>query len=345
MVCTFLLSVDIIKMNYQIKDVELEITNICSHKCPYCYNGNDSTVNPHSSDFNTLCAIVDKMNLVGAKRFILLGGDPVEYPRIVELLRYIKKNGMSVTLMSNTLNFHDYDIEVVSEYIDEIQFTLHGTTGKEHEEFCKAPAGTYPSIFFRLKKFYDIGTEVNIAINIIPQTYSRVYDMINLFHINNIKPKKLYLQRIIPCGRAQDSSEFNIVKEQINVMLKSLDKIEKDFRIEIIMEDPYPLCYVNEKYYKYFSQCPEGIDRIAIRGDGQIGFCSASTNSGIGNVLSDSYNQFWVNNPYFVSIREGLYMTNERCKKCKIRKKCRGGCPIQYILAEKNGNNFYDKFE
>ena len=135
-------------MNYQIKDVELEITNICSHKCPYCYNGNGSIVNPYFSDFNTLCAIVDKMKSVGASRFILLGGDPVEHPQIMELLAYIKKSGMYVTLMSNTLYFRDNDIDTVSQYIDEIQFTLHGSTGEEHEEFCKAPAGTYPSIFF-----------------------------------------------------------------------------------------------------------------------------------------------------------------------------------------------------
>ena len=65
----------------------------------------------------------------------------------------------------------------------------------------------------------------------------------------------------------------------------------------------------------------------------------------IGNILTDSYEKIWSQNNYFNKLRNLKYLTNEKCKNCQYINKCRGGCPILYMLSENMGNNFYDKFE
>lgn len=332
---------------YRIEDVELEITNVCSHKCPYCYNGDlDSGNRPYFGDLALLCKIVDRIAAYGAKNIILLGGDPVTHPHLIKLLQYIKSHtSLNVTIMSNTLNFSDVTISEVASYIDEIQFTLHGATANEHENFCKAKHGTYEKVVNRMKKFISCGIEVKIVINIIPKTYDRIYDMTKSMFDQGVNFKTLLLQRIFPCGRATDSNEFNVVKKQISCVFEQLERIEKQYGLNIIFEDPFPLCYVKEQDHKYLPGCPSGINRIAIRGDGRVAYCSAVDGIDLGNILTDSYEKIWSQNNYFNKLRNLKYLTNEKCKNCQYINKCRGGCPILYMLSENMGNNFYDKFE
>lgn len=332
---------------YMIEQVELEITNVCSHKCPYCYNGDIGSTNaPYFSDLNTLCKIADKMAECGAKNLILLGGDPAMYPHIFELLQYIKSSTkMSVTIMSNTLDFKNVTPPQIAKYIDEIQFTLHGETAENHESFCKAKEGTYALVLERLKKYMEQGVVVNIAINIIPNTYNIIYDMVKSMFNQGVNFTTLLLQRIIPCGRALNSNEFNIVKDQISQVFEQLEEIESEFGINTIFEDPFPLCYVNEKYHKYMTGCPEGISRIAVRGDGRVACCSAMDGFNLGNVLYDSYEKFWTESDYFNNLRKATYLSNVKCQNCEYKIQCRGGCPVQYMMSENVGKNFYDKFE
>jgi len=121
----------------KIKNVELEITNLCSHRCPYCYIGDVNCKDEvYFSDYTTICSIVDKLNQYGAEMIALLGGDPVHHPQIVDIIKYIKQHSKcSVSVMSNTLNFGNISTQEMAKYIDNIDFTLHGRCASEHERY------------------------------------------------------------------------------------------------------------------------------------------------------------------------------------------------------------------
>lgn len=332
---------------YQIKTVELEITNVCSHYCPYCYNGDlDKSNVPFFSPVETLYKIIDKVASYGAEKIILLGGDPATHPKLIDLLRYIKQHThMMVVLMSNTLEFKNSNLAEIAPLIDEVQLTVHGATAEEHETFCKAKHGTYRTVVTRLKELQSHGIHVAIAINIIPQTHLNIYNITNAIITQGVAISSLLLQRILPCGRAEGTDIYNVNKAQIKKVFQQLQRIENEMHIDISFEDPFPLCYVEPHNYKFIHPCPGGISKIALKGDGSIMSCVAIADSGIGNILTDTYEDAWVHNRFFESLRNMSYLTNEKCSACPLSEKCRGGCPTQYISAETEGDNFYDKFE
>lgn len=332
---------------YKIELVELEITNLCAHRCPYCYLGDvGKTEQSYVSDIATIYKVIDKLSQYGAKMIALLGGDPVLHPQIIDIIKYIKSNtSIAVSIMSNTLDFAGYSVGEMAPYIDNIDFTLHGRTATEHETFCCAKSGLYNQIVEKLKKYILLGVNVNIAINLTPTTYDKIYEMVaSMFH-NGVRFSTLLLQRIIPYGKACGSQSYDITKKQIAIAMQQIEQAEKDFGIGISFEDPFPLCCVEEKYHKYMKGCPEGVSRIPIRGDGRISSCGVVGDRNLGNILTDSYESIWVKNARYEEFRSGSFLTNRKCVSCKYKIKCRGGCPVRYMLSEDSGGSFLDKFE
>lgn len=331
----------------KIRNVELEITNLCSHRCPYCYVGDvNCKEQVYFSDYATICSIIDKLDQYGAEMIALLGGDPVHHPRIFDIIKYIKTNSaIKVSIMSNTLNFGDHATAELSKYIDNIDFTLHGRNAEEHESYCKAPAGSYEDVMSRLKEYSNSGVVVNIAINIIPDTYDKIYEMVSSVVSKGVKITALLLQRIIPIGRAKDEKKYDVSKEQIVVALQQIERVERDFGIEISFEDPFPLCVIPETYHRYMKGCPEGVSRIPVKGDGSISSCGAVGDVKLGNILTDTYDDIWTNSKRFCEFRSGSFLTNEKCLTCDLREQCRGGCPVRYIMSEQGNGSFWKKFE
>lgn len=332
---------------YKIENVELEITNVCSHRCPYCYVGDLAREEDvYFSDYATVCKIIDKLHEYGAKMIAILGGDPIHHPRIVDIIRYIKSNtSIAVSVMSNTLEFDNITVEEMARFIDNIDFTLHGRNAIEHESFCKGNDGLYDDVMLKLKKYIDCGVNVNIAINIIPFTHDKIYEMVDAVFSKGVRFSTLLLQRILPLGRAEGDVSYDITAEQIKVAFEQIARAEADFGIEISFEDPFPLCYVPTKYRKYMKGCPEGINRLPIRGNGLVSTCGAVGDATLGNILTDTYEEIWLKNMRFNELRSGAFLTNEKCIDCPDRSECRGGCPVRYIISEQKGEPFWKKFE
>ena len=331
---------------YKIETVELEITNLCSHRCPYCYVGDQVENQHYFSDYDTVCKVIDNLGEYGVKTIALLGGDPVRHPRIIDIMKYIKKNtSAEVSIMSNTLDFGRLSEEEIAKIADNFDFTLHGASAQEHESFCGCKKGDYDQAIKSLAKYVKLGINVNIAINIIPQTYNKIYDMVKSMLDAGVRFNTLLLQRILPVGKACNKYEFDITKKQIEEAMSQIERAEKDFGIGVSFEDPYPLCYVDPKYHHYFRGCPEGVSRLPVRGDGMISSCGASGDRTHGNILTDSYEDIWLNNKRYELFRTGAFLLNERCKDCTLKEKCRGGCPIRYMMSEQDEGNFWSKFE
>ena len=84
----------------RLLSIEIEPTLSCNYHCPYCYaSKNDAPADELS--FDELADVIKQAAELGAGRVIILGGEPLIYPHIFELIAYISSLGMSVELFSN----------------------------------------------------------------------------------------------------------------------------------------------------------------------------------------------------------------------------------------------------
>ena len=328
---------------YSIESVELHITDACTHRCPYCYADAKLTASEYAN-FDIIRKIVDELARSEVKVVALLGGDPVRHPRFVDIARYVKACGMKVACMSNTMVIEGHTPEQTLSFIDSIDTTIHGATADTHDAFCQS-YGAYDSIMCYLETYSHLGVNVNIVINIIPQTYNKVYDIVKGVLSKGVIIDTLLTQRILPFGRAENSTEYDVVAKQVNIAFDQIEKAVSDFRIKASVEDPYPLCCVDEKHWKYMHGCPEGINRIAINLDGDVSRCGAVNDYSLGNILTTPLLQIWDSSTTLNSFRTCGHLTLPECLKCTYQGLCCGGCPVICEMCHKTGKNFIREFK
>ena len=318
-----------------LETIEMHVTNACTHSCPYCYmNSSMSNDKIEHADLSALFKIVDELRVYNVKYISLVGGDPVQHPDIESIIEYIHNSGIKVSVMSNTMYLKNAD--KMSTMIDNIDVTIHGRNRKEHDDFCRCD-GAYDMLMTNLRFYASKGININVAVNVIPQTYDKVYDIIEgVITQCGIHIGELLVQRILPYGRAGDGKKWAVTPDQVNTFFSQAVDASQDFGIDICVEDPYPLCCLEQKYHHLMHGCPEGRTRMAIDLHGDAIRCGAEPVSSGYSVIKDSIKYIWEQSGMFDSFRKMDYIPVE-CKECSLVNLCRCGCPISCMKCMNDG--------
>ena len=84
----------------RLLSLEIEPTLRCNYKCPYCYVAHNKVPDDELS-FDELCDVIDQAHKLGARKIVILGGEPLIYPEIFTLIDFINSYGMNCELFSN----------------------------------------------------------------------------------------------------------------------------------------------------------------------------------------------------------------------------------------------------
>ena len=332
-------------MDTKLKEINLHITDVCGSRCPMCYEHQEGIVKSHGN-FDTLKHIVKNAIKNGhVESFVMVGGDPCTHPNLVELLRYVKEQGKEygvntrTTVLSNT---HDYkengnlvDIEYASQWIDEIDVTVHGATSNEHDKFNCVP-GSYEHVMANINRFGKYKNEnqdICAVINIMPYTVQHIKEIMQgtKQKLDN-KLNRFMIQRIAPAGRAANTEKYFIEKQDINPLMQIFDTMIKNGN-EIVFCDVFPWCSVKQEYRYMLPKggCCWGYDTCAVFMDGSIKRCAMGS-----NVLSkritdldtpEAFMDWWLNDPELVKFRAKSHL-DKVCKSCDLLQQCGGACAL-----------------
>lgn len=319
--------------------VALHITPVCSHRCPFCYASDDQHVSQGHPKFQVLRRVVDELSRAGVEELSLLGGDPACYPDVIPLAKHASESGMSVSILSNTLTFPHGGDELAAEYIDSFETTVHHYMADEHDAFCCAQ-GAYKRVVGQLKKFADLGKKTGVAINVTPMTATIVAEMVRSLVVDyGIPLDYVIVQRIIPFGRAAGSSEFTLSRMHVERALEGIDQAHRELGVNVVMEDPFPLCIIPHKYWPYMQRCEWGYTKASVSADGGLSRCGADPRYRLGNVLETSLKELWTNSVILRSFREKEYLPG-RCRVCDNLEDCGGGCPLSCEIEKDHGIDY-----
>jgi radical SAM protein with 4Fe4S-binding SPASM domain len=81
--------------------MEVEFSQLCNFRCPYCYLDARPKDELTSDEIRDL--ILQARDL-GVRKIIILGGEPMIYPRILEKIHFIRNHGMEVEIFTNGSN-------------------------------------------------------------------------------------------------------------------------------------------------------------------------------------------------------------------------------------------------
>lgn len=309
----------------KLKNVILHITNACTSHCPYCYACASDKTYSHS-DINRIYEIIDILSSAGVERVSLLGGDPALHPHVMDIAKRIRSSGILVGIMSNTMEFPE-PIEEAVKYIDNYETTIHGKTALEHNTFSNKP-GAYDSLMQKLRVLSSFPVTIGIAINIIPGTSDQIYSIVKALVCREaVKIDYIILQRIIPFGRARDFSQYMLSKKDLEKAMHDVERVDKELGVRVMVEDPFPLCVLDEQYRKYMHPCEWGYTKAALNGNGDLTRCGADPRYLLGNIFETPIQTIWEESPRLIEFRRKKYLPAS-CQECTLFANCGGGCSL-----------------
>ncbi len=114
----------------------IESTRACNLKCKYCPR-NIGPLRSGHMDYNLFTKIIDEATNYGRRNFCLhMLGEPLLYPRITDMVQYIKKanNNHSILFTTNGYFLDDFKTEVFLENnLDKITFSLFSLESEKNK--------------------------------------------------------------------------------------------------------------------------------------------------------------------------------------------------------------------
>ena len=196
--------------NGRLLSMEIEFNQLCNFRCIYCYAAANGK-RPDELGREEFKAVIGDARELGARKIIILGGEPMLYPHLMEMIGFIRGLGMEVELFTNgtamTLEaaraLYAAGVRVVlkmNTFDESLQDTLSGRKGAHRqiqEAFANLKAAGYPS------EECPMGVSSIICqqnIDELPQLWEWLRDQ-------NILP---YFEMITPQGGAQKHNMLDI---------------------------------------------------------------------------------------------------------------------------------------
>ena len=316
--------------------VSISITDLCNLNCIHC-SKKDIAQNVGNISFENFRTIIDKLSLGKIRKIVITGGEPFLNENIYEFVKYIKTNGMSVTILSN-LNVDKTIFENVLNKLDSkdtIQVSIDNISKGYHEI---RNGGNFKKLENNCNILgkYEVNTIANMVIT--EKNIWAMTDVLKFCEEHQIKNIRFtpYFACYKDVTSAKDVDTFKSFKEVM--------KMHKNNHYSINIQDsPLPLLYpyfsyMKKKYsdFKYdtlYYRCPAGVISCEIDILGDIYPCTylIGKTSPFGNIYKESIEQIW-NSERMSNFRNAVSKA-EQCQKCDQINSCMGGCKAESFMA------------
>ncbi|MGZ3770336.1 MAG: radical SAM protein [Bdellovibrio sp.] len=200
-------------------------TSHCFKKCRHCIFVLDKTLNTASIDFDRLMAVLNdlaqhKVLLVG-----IAGGDPLKYPRILDLIREVIRLGMIPILTLSGANLTEKVVRQLFEAgVRSVQLSLDGASANHHDAF--RGDGSFIETVAAIKMLSQCGISVSLASCLTKENVSELDEIIVL--AENLGINKMKVQRWNAIG--ENSSCLNeLTLKEFSSLVQAHKQSKKTF--------------------------------------------------------------------------------------------------------------------
>lgn len=308
--------------------VAVHFSTRCGSACAFCYAADPLADRIPPSSFENISKTLRKLASEEVKEVLFVGGDPVIHPNFLESVKLAKELGLIISVLSNSWAVRPSSaLAEALSYIDYCEATILGATPNTHDELSGAPK-SFSNLLSNLRQISDHGKSIGICVNAMPQNLGEIYDIVKRLQTEFYIPvRSLMIQRIVPSGAASGNFKFGLNLDDIEILMKQIDRVATEFGIPVQFEDPVPWCTVNPLYHKYLARCEWGYTRGSISSTGVLNRCGADDRNRLGSIWANHIQDVWKNHPILKSFRSKEYLPRE-CKQCDLLAKCGGGCSL-----------------
>lgn len=212
----------------RLLSMEIEFSRICNFRCSYCYVADKSACKNELSRSEIRDAILQAKGL-GARKIIILGGEPSIYPHLVEMLQFLSSEGLEIEMFTNGTGIDDGLARVLAR--ERVRVVLKMNSRDEAlQDRLAGTTGAFKIIGNALTTLQKAGypsEELFLAIStvICQQNIDELPAMWRWLRKENIEP---YFEVITPQANAIENAWLTVESTELKALFMQLSVIDKE---------------------------------------------------------------------------------------------------------------------
>jgi tungsten cofactor oxidoreducase radical SAM maturase len=255
------------------EELMMELTTKCNYDCIYCFRRRLINEKLGDMDYKLALKVIDEASSIGVKKISFSGwGEPLIHPRVLDILSYAKKKGLTILLNTNGYFLQDYPDKLYNIGLDELVVSMDSPYPETYQLIrIGGDLARLVKALLRLKN-YKIRDEsekprLSIQFTINKYNYKNILPMVKL--AKELGASTIVVSNIIPITRELEKITCYMNPECIHEVEKlkmEIARISLDTGVEVSLPN------FNGSYSERF--CPFIRSKaLFIRRDGLIAPC------------------------------------------------------------------------
>lgn len=345
-------------------NVQIDLTNQCNNNCIACWCNSpllgdkamDHVTKKKSLSYETAIKLIDELDDLGVRDIYFTGGgEPFMHPRILDIMRHIKKKGIHLDMSTNfTLINKEIAEQLVDIGVDHMTLSLWAGTP---ETYAKQHPNKDMKTFLKIEKMIDYIVKLKKEKGTTSPALE-MYNVINIYNYHEVN-KMLELAfkhrmndiSFTPVDTVPDRTDklklraehLKILAEKIRAMPEKILVSEKKYGHQLLfknydsflrrIENPDA---ENANYdtdiLDSLPSCYAGWAFARVLATGDVNSCLKSFKIPVGSIYEKSFKEIWFgekqqkfrehtidydkNDPYFKNMGNDRATEGQGCYKC-----------------------------
>jgi len=308
-----------LKSPYQLKTMQLQLTNKCNMSCVHCYAVSGSPL-PNEMTTNVVFDLIDEFVDLGGCRLFLTGGETLMYKNLDAVICYAKSRHLFVYLSTNGFAITEERVDqLVKLGVGSVNVSIDGDNDETHDRF-RGKQGGFQKALKALKLFSDKGIPCGSQTTLFKKNLTQSVNIFNTMH--SLGVRYCFFVRMMPQGRGKAHTDLIPTLEEYRFAREN-EYLNR--RLNHGM-DVYPKRLRQGTIGK---RCSAGVSQIYVQADGCCYPCPSLEiqELSFGKYPESSLSEIW--NTQREAINELRMFDQKRilyCKGCEHNDICKGGC-------------------
>lgn len=301
------------RLSHGLLTMELELSRACNLRCIYCYAESGQPLEDELT-FEEIMGAVDQARELGARRIIVLGGgEPMVYPRIMDVLRGISARGLEIELFTNGTRIGPEEaLEMASLKVHPVIKRNSMTPGVQ-DALAGVP-GTFEAIEKGLENLRRAGYPGVLTLGaqtiVCRQNIDELPCLWRQLRGDGIIP---YFETITAQGRAMSHMELAVEPAELRALFEELSRIdEKEFGIRWEAKPPVAAF-----------TCKRHLFSCTVTAIGDVIPCPG-VNVPTGNIRTSPLREILETSHVFHDLRDIRNRIKGKCASCELSADCYG---------------------
>ncbi len=212
----------------RLLSMEIEFSRICNFRCSYCYVPEKKECRGELSK-DELKDVILQARKMGARKIIILGGEPSIYPHLLEMLNFLAGHAFEVEMFTNGTGVDERLAGLMAELKVRVVLKLNSRK-KEVQDRLAGRDGAYDIIqtaFGHLKAAGYPSDDLFLALStvICQPNFDELVDMWQWVRDQKMEP---YFEVITPQANAIENSYLSVDSGKLKDLFSRLSQIDQE---------------------------------------------------------------------------------------------------------------------